>query len=59
MAITIPGCYLSDGTPATCTYAQEIQYPQQNEGNTKPSPAQGAANVAASIAALTPQAGLL
>ena len=59
MAITIPGCYQANGTPATCTYAGEIVYPVQPEGNPMPTPAQGTINVAAAIAALTPQAGLL
>lgn len=59
MAATVPGCYdARTGQLATVSNRNEIVYPRQREGVTRPTPAKGAAEVFKAIAAITPQGGL-
>lgn len=61
MSVIVPGCYNTDGTPATADSVQAIIRPPMAEGAQIPTPAQAAKNVKAAIANLTnaPQPGLL
>lgn len=52
MAITVPNCYHTDGTPATVSYVEEIIRPPVAEGAQVPNPAQAARNVTQAIASI-------